>query len=67
MSATSRRLRRSIERKSLEIALRTSGCICNYNAVHTGPGRVRIEHDDWCPMIDHASQIIIGIPKKCDR
>jgi hypothetical protein len=68
MSSTSRRLRRNIGRQSIEVALRASGCICRYNVVHTGPARVRIEHDDWCPMIDHGSQLIIGIPPKgCKR
>jgi hypothetical protein len=67
MSSTSRKLRRSISRQQIAIAVRASGCTCSYNVIHTGPSRVRIEHDDWCSMINHGSQLIIAFPKRCDR
>jgi hypothetical protein len=68
MSSTTRKLRRTITRQRLAMALRASGCICSYNVVHTGPGSIRVEHDDFCPMINYGRQLIIDLsPPRCER
>jgi hypothetical protein len=71
MSATGRRLRKAAQRHMIETALRFQGCECDYNVIHTsamaGVPRVRIEHDDGCPLIGRLGQVIIAFPKRCDR
>lgn len=67
MSSTARRYRRQIQRRMVDTAVRARGCSCAYDLVHTGTGRVRVEHDDDCPMIGRRQILVMRLPKRCER
>ena len=64
--SNSRRYRRTLERRAIDTAMSVQGCACHYEVVHIGAGKVRIEHDDGCPMIGRR-QILVALPKRCER
>jgi hypothetical protein len=73
MSNRRHRRGRSYDRaENLRTALlvsKLSGCVCDPDLLHRhtdGVPNVTVHHDAWCPMADHASQLVIR-PRSAGR
>lgn len=68
MSSIARRLRRTIQRRNIELAVRLAGCTCKFGIRHLAPNHHEAQHDLDCPAVDHATQIIVAFtPPECQR
>jgi len=66
MSSTARKLKRAAVRRNSLIAAKVSGCTCRPDLVLHGVEHVTVRHDDWCPMLNHGTQLIIyRLPRGC--
>lgn len=54
-----RRHRQNVQRQNMLLAARLGGCICEPDIKHVGPDHYALAHDEWCPMINHCSQIVL--------
>ena len=64
-----RRFRRDRERRIMALVARSSGCTCARAHVRRkGDAWYEIVHDHGCPMVDHASQLVLyDTPRDCER
>ena len=62
-----RSLRRAVEKRVALDAARYAGCICEPHIHRHGAAQVTVQHDSWCPIVDHVTQVVIYRPPGCDR
>ena len=52
------------DRGLIDLAIAMSGCTCRPDLRHISANHTRAEHDPDCPAADHASQYVLGKPRK---
>ena len=52
------------DRSLVDLALALAGCTCRPDLRHISANHTRAEHDPDCPAADHASQYLLGKPRK---